>query len=108
MGKFEVFMEYTGYVYVGHAQGRFEDEHKQMRPYYQIFVISPTTSWVSENYQASGFKAEKIPCTGADVWNNLTIGERVKLFFDNKKRVQLAVSDSWVPSEDASGEDSNG
>ncbi len=30
-----------------------------MQPYYQLFVISPVSSYKSDNYSANGMKAEK-------------------------------------------------
>lgn len=94
-------LNYGGYTYVGNAQGMFETgrslvEHGQSvpekRPYYNMYVISPVSSYQSDDYQAVGLKAEKLKCTGPDVWRDLQIGDQVKLFFDDKKRVQLATA----------------
>lgn len=96
MSDFNVSGEYQGYVYVGHAQGRFDvetDAGVEKRPYYNIYVISPVSSYSSEDYSASGMKAEKLKCTDPSVWHDLKPGDRVKLFFDDKKRVQMAVLD---------------
>ena len=38
-------------------------------------------------------KAEKKKCISADVWQDLEPGNRVKLFFDDKKRVVMAALD---------------
>lgn len=94
MGKeFIVDSEYQGYVFVGCAQGRFEAENGEMKPYYNMYVLSPVSSYVSDDYEASGFKAEKKKCMSADVWKDLEFGQRVKLFFDDKGRVQMAALD---------------
>ena len=89
--------EYQGYVYVGHAVGRFdvdlEDGTTEKRPYFNMYVISPVSSYSSGDYKASGMKAEKLKCTDANVWRDLKPGDRVKLFFDDKKRVVLTALD---------------
>lgn len=101
MDDFIVSGEYKGYVYVGHAQGRMDQERKDPKtgevvtvkaPYYQMFILQPVSDYTSEDYQAFGFKAEKIRCVSADVWKDLTVGEQVNIFFDDKKRAQMAVS----------------
>lgn len=90
---FIVSDEYQGHVYVGHAQGNFENDKGEKLPYANIYVISPVSSYQSEDYQASGFKAEKLKCASPDVWKDLDFGTRVKLFFDDKQRVVMAVID---------------
>ena len=100
MDDFIVSGTYQGYVYVGHAQGNSDRERKidektvvtEKMPYYNIYVLQPVSSYVSEDYSAVGFKAEKLKCISADVWAGLEIGEQVQLFFDDKKRVQMAAS----------------
>lgn len=92
--EFIVSNDYEGYVYVGNARGNIVDEQKgEKRPYYQMFVLSPVSTYHSEDYEASGFKAEKKKCLNADVWKDLEFGSRVKLFFDDKGRVVMAVLD---------------
>lgn len=94
---FIVSGEYQGYVYVGHAEGRFgadqNDGSTEKRPYYNMYVISPVSTYSSEDYTASGMKAEKKKCSGPDVWRDLKPGDRVKLFFDDKQRVVMAALD---------------
>lgn len=92
--EFIVSCDYSGYVYVGNAYGRFEDQRGAMQPYAHIFVLSPVSSYESDDYHATGFKAEKFKCAGPDVWKDIKIGDRVKLFFDDKKRVVMAVADN--------------
>ena len=94
MGKeFTVSTDYEGYVFLGWAQGRFEDDKGELRPYYNMYVLSPVISYVSDDYEASGMKAEKKKCVSTDVWQGLVPGNRVKLFFDDKKRVVMAALD---------------
>lgn len=82
MGKeFIVDGEYQGYVFVGYALGNFEADGGEKRPYYNMYVISPVSSYQSEDYQAFGFKAEKKKCVSPEVWKDLKPGNRVKLFF---------------------------
>ena len=85
--------EYNGYVFVGWEAGRFQTDRGEMMPYANMFVLSPVSSYESEDYQASGMKAEKKKCLSPEVWNGLEPGDRVKLFFDDKKRVVMAALD---------------
>ena len=58
-----------------------------------MYVLSPVSTYQSEDYEASGFKAEKKKCLSADVWKDFTPGDRVRLFFDDKKRVVMYALD---------------
>ena len=94
--EFIVSSEYQGYVYVGHALGLFEAEDNGqtvMKPYYNMYVLSPVSTYRSENYPATGYKAEKKSCISPDVFKGLEPGNRVKLFFDDKKRVVMSALD---------------
>jgi len=92
---FQVDTEYQGYVFLGSAQGRFEPRNGgEKRPYFNMYVLSPVSTYSSEDYQASGFKAEKKTCLSADVWQGFNPGDKVKLFFDDKGRVQASALDS--------------
>ena len=51
--------EYNGYVFVGWVAGRFQADRGEMMPYANMLVLSPVSSYESEDYQASGMKAEK-------------------------------------------------
>ena len=96
MSKIEIDEAYSGYVFMGYAYGMFEPQNStdgQKRPYYNMFVVSPVSTFSSEDYQAYGLKAEKKRCVSADVWKDLTPGDKVRLFFDDKQRVVLAAID---------------
>jgi len=101
MSKFQVDSDFKGYVYVGNAMGNYDTGRSEVvngqsvpvkQKYANMYVLCPTSDYVSEDYQGFGMKAEKLKCVSSDVWANLQIGERVQLFFDDKKRVQMAVS----------------
>lgn len=85
--EFTVDTEYQGYVFLGWASGMFESNTGRRLPYHNMFVFSPVSTYESESYKASGFKAEKKKCLTSDVWKGLTPGDRVRLFFDDKGRV---------------------
>ena len=78
------------WVVTGWAEGQMETEREDdkgqkvivMQPYYQLFVISPVSS----------YKAEKLRCVSNAVWKDLKPLEVVNLYFDEKKRVSLAAS----------------
>ena len=55
-----------------------------------MYVLSPVSTFASEDYQAEGMKAEKKNCLSSEVWDGLEPGNRVKLFFDDKGRVVMA------------------
>lgn len=86
------------WVVTGWAEGQMETDRKDdrdnpvMQPYYQLFVLSPVSSYKSDNYNANGLKAEKLRCVSNAVWKDLTPLEVVNLYFDEKKRVSLAAS----------------
>ena len=100
----KVSKEYTfkdrEWVVTGWAEGKMEVErsdksgkkYTEMQPYYQLFVLSPVSSFTSENYSARGLKAEKLRCVSNAVWKDLKPMEVVNLYFDEKKRVSLAAS----------------
>lgn len=95
MGKeFIVEEGYQGYVFTGYATGNFEPQDGgEKKPYYNMYVLSPVSTFQSENYQGFGYKAEKKRCVSADVWRDLDIGSKVRLFFDDKQRVVMAAID---------------
>ena len=91
--EFIVNTGYPGYVFVGWAAGRFENDRGEKVPYANMFVLSPASSYESDDYKACGMKAEKKKCLSPEVWKDLEIGSRVKLFFDDKQRVMMAAID---------------
>ena len=91
--EFLVQTSYPGYVFVGWAAGRFENKEKEKTPFANMFVLSPASTYESEDFKAFGLKAEKKKCLSSEVWKDLEIGSRVRLFFDDKQRVILAELD---------------
>lgn len=83
---------YAGYVFLGWAKGQFDTDDGK-RSYFNMYVVSPVSDYSSEDYEAKGWKAEKKSCIGEEVWKDLNPGDPVKLFFDDKKRVVMAVLD---------------
>jgi hypothetical protein len=92
--EFIVSTDYQGYVFVGCAQGTFENDKGQRYPYYSMFVLAPVSTATFNDYQAMGMKAEKKKCISADVWSGLSLGDRVRLFFDDKGRIISAAIDN--------------
>ncbi len=91
--EFQVSTAYSGYVFLGWAQGRFEPEQGRKMPYYNMFVLSPVSSFQSEDYKAYGLKAEKKKCLSEKVWEGMEPGDKVRLFFDDKGRIIEAALD---------------
>lgn len=88
--NFTVNTDYQGYVFLGWASGLFEAKDGKKRPYHNMFVLSPVSDYSSDDYKASGFKAEKKKCVAPDVWDGLNPGDKVRLFFDDKGRIITA------------------
>jgi len=87
----KIDLEYQGYVFLGWASGMFQpDNGKEKRPYHNMYVFSPVSTFESEDYKASGFKAEKKKCIDSGVWEGFHPGDKVKLFFDDKSRIIAA------------------
>lgn len=93
MSGFKVDMEYQGYVFLGGAQGTFEARDGRRVPFFNIYVLSPASTYTSDDYRAFGFKAEKKKCLSVDIVKGLSVGDQVKLFFDDKGRVISAALD---------------
>ncbi len=91
--ELELDTAYQGYVFLGWASGMFETKDGRKLPYHNMFVFSPVSTYESEDYKASGFKAEKKKCVSPDVWTGLEPGSKVKLFFDDKGRIIEAALD---------------
>ena len=91
--EFQVSTAYSGYVFLGWAKGQFEPEKGRKMPYYNMFVLSPVSSFHSEDYEAYGLKAEKKKCLPENVWEGLEPGDKVRLFFDDKGRIIEAALD---------------
>lgn len=95
MDDFVIGGNYQGYVFMGWASGQMEPRNggTEKIPFHNMFVISPVSTFRSDDYQAEGFKAEKKKCINPTIWNGLQPGDRVKLFFDDKGRVIAAALD---------------
>lgn len=92
--EFIVDTGYEGYVFMGWAHGNMVNEKTgEKRPYCNMFVLHPVSTYRSDDYEAFGFKAEKKRCLSADVWKDLVPGDRVRLFFDDKNRVAMVALD---------------
>ena len=95
MDDFIVSADYSGYIYVGNAAGSFTPRGSSSPvPFANMYVLSPVSDYSSDEYQAYGFKAEKKKCLDETVWEGLQIGDRVKLFFDDRGRVIQAAADN--------------
>lgn len=90
---FNVDFAYQGYVFLGGAQGTFEARDGRRVPFFNIYVLSPASTYTSDDYRAFGFKAEKKKCLSVDIVKGLSVGDQVKLFFDDKGRVIDAALD---------------
>lgn len=77
------------FIFVGWARGQFDLDDGSKQAYYNMYVISPVSTFSSEDYEASGYKAEKLKCVSPAVWDGLTPGDHVQLFFDSRKRVAM-------------------
>lgn len=85
-------MDEKYYIFVGCAEGQFETEKHEKRAYANMYVLTPVSTYESEDYRAKGFKAEKLSCLSPAVWKDLTPGELCSLYFTDKRVVALATS----------------
>lgn len=85
--------EYQGYIYVGEAHGRFTTEDGELKEYNNIYVLSPASDYKTDDYSASGLKAEKKSCVGNVLPSDVQVGDRIRLFFDDRKRVQMIMKE---------------
>ncbi len=84
---------YEGYTYMGEAHGNFK-QNGQKRPYHNLYVVSRCSSFKSDDYEGTGWKAEKKSCINADVLaQGFVPGDKIKLFFDDRKRVTMVALD---------------
>lgn len=94
MDDFVISGEYPGYTYLGEAHGRFQTDSGEKRDYFNIYVVSPVSTFESDDYHASGFKAEKKKLVSLDaISQGFKPGDRVRLFFDDKQRVVMVALD---------------
>lgn len=49
-----------------------------------MYVLSPVSTFASEDYQAEGMKAEKKKCLSSEVWDGLEPGTRCGCFLMTK------------------------
>lgn len=89
-------MEKGNVIFLGWAKGRFEakdrDGNPFMKDYANIYVFSPVSDYVSDDYQAYGMKAEKLPAVSPDVWEGVSIGEEVTLYMSIDKKIAMMTS----------------
>lgn len=89
--------EYPGYTFLGWAEGQFDADDQEnggkiKQSYWTVYVASPVSTWTSEDYHAAGLKAEKKKCA-TKVWDGISIGDKMRLFFDDKQRVVMMALD---------------
>lgn len=85
------------YIFTGWAKGRFDAQDNRTgetfkKNYFNAYLISPVSDYKSEDYEASGFKAEKYSCLSAEVWKGLSPGEVVNVYFGEKEVIALMTS----------------
>lgn len=77
------------YIFCGWARGRFTTDDGGEQLYYNMYVVSAVSDYVSDDYSAFGYKAEKMKCVSDSVWAGLNPGDKIQLFFDSRKRVTM-------------------
>ncbi len=90
MDDFIISGSFGGYTYLGEAHGRFRTQQGELREFVNLYVASPVSDFKSEDFDASGWKAEKKSCVSLDVLKDgFKPGDQIRLFFDDKNRVVL-------------------
>ena len=83
-------------IFVGYNYGRFENDEGNMQDYCNAFVLESFSGAENKDYHFSGQKAVKYSCTGPDVFKDIEIGSKVKVFFNGKRKISY-----MVPAEKA-------
>lgn len=80
------------FTIVGWSWGTFEAKDGRRVPYANLYVTSPVNENQSSDFHAVGYKAEKLKCTGPEVWQKaeLVVGQDAILVFDRNGRVTYA------------------
>ena len=76
-------------LFVGFQFGQFENDQGVMQDYCSIFVLEDFNGVESNAYHFSGQKAVKYGCVNPSVWKDVQIGQRVRVFFDSRKKVSF-------------------
>ena len=74
-------------ILVGYGYGRFKTEGGTMRDYCNVFMLQDFSGDQNDDYHYGGHKAMKYGCISADVFANIKIGTRVKVFFSSNGKI---------------------
>ena len=74
-------------IYVGYGYGRFKTEAGTMRDYCNVFMLQDFSGEENNDYHFGGHKAMKYGCVCVDVFKDIKIGTRVKVFFGSNGKV---------------------
>lgn len=91
--EFIIDTSYPGDVFVGWAAGRFKSDKGEKVLYANMFVLAPVSGYETEDCKAFGAKVEKKKCFSTEVWEDLEIGNRVKLLLGGKQRMVMVALD---------------
>ena len=78
-------------IYVGYGYGRFKTEAGTMRDYCNVFMLQDFSGEENNDYHFGGHKAMKYGCINPDVFKDIMIGSKVKVFFNGKKKISYMV-----------------
>ena len=92
--NFTIDAAYAGYVYVGHAQGNFENDKGEKQSYFNIYVISPCSNYQSEDYMVLTFLLDERPgqaFLNVECFTNLTIVVSVRVLEFRNCKTKLPI-----------------
>lgn len=83
-------------IFVGYNYGRFENDEGDMQDYCNAFVLENFSGTENKDYHFAGQKAVKYGCVSPDVFKEIKVGSKVKVFFNGKRKISY-----MVPAEKA-------
>ena len=79
-------------IFGGYNYGRFENDEGEMQDYCNAFVLENFSGAESKDYHFAGQKAVKYGCVSPDVFKEVEVGSKVKVFFNGKRKISYMVA----------------
>ena len=74
-------------IVVGYGYGRFKNDKNEMQDYCNVFVLEDFVGDQNNDYHYEGQKAIKYKCVSPEVFKGISVGSRIKCYFDSRGRI---------------------
>lgn len=75
-------------IYVGNSYGRFTDRAtNRIIDFCNISVLEPYKGEQSADYHFEGMKAVKYNCASPDLFKDIPVNSKIRIYFDSNKTV---------------------